>query len=132
MILLFKDNFFATAIPMTGPILVCPADAKWKIETLIRYDGLEGLVERATRTKIVIIDAETRDTVSPSEGPLPLKCLPHSEIIEAEIRWQVRLIMADVSWRCLRYVRPLGKPLPPIKIIFGRRVILRKVKCDHA
>ena len=58
--------------------------------------------------------------------------LRHPEIIIAKVGRDMRLIMPPEERLCFADIRPLGKAFAPPLVIFRNRMVLRKIKSDHA
>src|SRR5437762_4661349 len=77
-----------------------------------------------------MVIAEAVDAVLSGKLCLRLSHLRESQVIEAEVGWKVRLIVPGKKRARLRYIAPLGEARPPPFVVFGDRVVLRKIESD--
>lgn len=75
-----------------------------------------------------MVVAEGADAVLGSKGRLRLAGLWEAEIIEAEVRREVRLIVAGEQRPAANDLRPLGETLAPPLIVLRDRVELGQVE----
>src|ERR1035441_7933119 len=77
-----------------------------------------------------MIVAKSMNPILARQRGLRLAGFRHAQVIEAEVRWKLRLIMALEERTGLGNVDPLRKSLSPPGVVFRNGVILRKVKGD--
>ena len=72
--------------------------------------------------------AKTLDPVFGGEARLPFANLGDPEVVETEVRGQMRLVMAGEERPRPDDIRPFGEPLPPPFVVLGDGVELGQVE----
>src|SRR5690606_23785700 len=107
-VLLGDQNLVFGAIPAARPVLVGPAQREGQVERTIRQECVERTLQQALSREPIIVEAERGDAILAREIDLAPERIGRSQIVEAELTRQPRLMMPDE----LRYgfgdVGPLG------------------------
>src|SRR5215510_3366881 len=100
-------------MPDSGPGLVGPANAEWKIGFARCKNFLEWTLEYPATGKPVVVVAKPLDAIRAGQIGLFLTGLGNAQIVKAEIRRNVRLVMPfEQGFRCCG-VGPLRETLAP-------------------
>ena len=130
-VLLLHEDLGVFAVPATGPALVGPVDAEGHIEVGHGEQVLQRGFEQAAAVEPVVMEAEAVYAVAAGEGDLAAKHVGRTEVVEAELARQARLIVSDEAGYRLGDVGPLGEALAPPRVVFGNCVELREVIGDE-
>src|SRR5262245_27917700 len=71
------------------------------------------------------------DTVFFGQLRLGLACLGQAEVVEAQVRWQLRLVMPAKQGPRPRHVGPLREASPPPPVVLRNGMELRQIKRDQ-
>src|SRR5262245_6908998 len=128
-ILLFHEDSIRQSVPHPGPTFVGPAQAERKI----RPAGSEDLFERALEqpssiSEPVVVGASAFDAVLTREPRLRLAGLRLSQVVEAEVGRDVRLIVTAKQRARLRGVRPFRETRTPPFVVLRDRMKLREIE----
>ena len=122
---LLDQHAVRCAMPDAAPGLIRPAQAERKIRLAGGQHLVERTLEEALAGKPVVVVAECLDADFSGHVRLGVPRLRKAQVVETEVRRDVRLVMA-LEKRCrFRGIRPFGETLPPPFVVLGNRVILR-------
>ena len=127
-ILLLQKNVGVHAIPASRPVLVGPAEAKGQLRGAGAKHLIEGPIQQAPPVEPIVVVAESRDAVRLGQFRLRLPSFGNAQVIEPEIRRQMRLIMSLEEWLRPDDISPFSKPFAPPLVVLRDRVILRQVE----
>src|SRR5713101_3202422 len=130
--LLAQEDVPFQAIPSSCPVFVGPTETERKLRTARLEDLVKGAIQEAPTIEPVVIVAEARDPMGPGQVRLGLPCLRDAQIVEAEIRRQMRLVVSLEERLGLDDVSPLREARAPPLVVLGDRVILRQVERQRA
>ena len=125
------EDVLVASVPSPRPGFVRPAEAKRKLRLSGTQDLLHRLLKQSLAVKPVMVIAEAVDAVLHGQFRLRLPRLRRAEIILAEIRGDVGLIMPGEQRLCLRHVCPFGEALAPPTIVLRDGMELRKEERDQ-
>src|SRR5215472_2121063 len=118
-------------MPDSGPRLIGPAETEGKF-WLARFEHLvEGALQDSSSREPVVPVAERLDAVGLGHFGLGGTGLGHAEIVEAEVGWDVRLVVTRKHGHGLSHVGPLGEASSPPLVVFRNGVKLGKVERDE-
>src|SRR4029079_11271076 len=115
-------------VPDSCPRLVGPAQTEGKVRLARGKHFVEWPLDDALASEPVVVIAERLDAVLPCELGLGDAGLRQTQVVEAEVRRDVRLVMAREHRLRPGGVGPLGKSLSPPFIVLRNGMILRKVE----
>src|SRR5262245_18840819 len=122
----------AQAVPLPRPFLVGPAQAERKVGLAGFQNFLKWTLQQAAAVEPVVVIAEAVDSVFAGQVGLSLPRLWQSQVVEAQIGRQVRLVVPPKLRLAAGDVRPLGEAAYPPPIVLRDRVVLGKVKRDQS
>ena len=93
---------------------------------------VEGALQQPLPLEPVVVVAEAVDAVLPGEVGLGLARLGQAQVVEAEVRRQLRLVVAPEQRLGLGDVGPLRESLPPPFVVLGDGVELGEVEGDES
>ncbi len=88
------------AVPAPRPVLVRPADAEREVGFAAAVHLVERTLEQAPPVEPVVVVAEAVDAVAARERGLRGARLGDAQVVEAEIRRQVRLVVPGEERSC--------------------------------
>ena len=121
---LLHQDLVRRPVPDPRPRLVGPGDAEGELGTPAGKDLFEGPLEEQTSREPVVPVAEARYPVRPREVGLGLAYFGNSQIVETEVRGEMRLDMSAEEGTGLRDVGPLCEAGSPPLVVFGDRMEL--------
>jgi len=124
-VVLRDQNVIAVAGPCPAPVVIGPAQTKFKIDIWIVGEVSDRRFEQRLAAEPVKIKAEGVDTSRLRHRRLLLLNLRQTQIVEAEIGRQTRLIMTDELRPRTRHVCPFGEAFAPPSVVFLDRIELR-------
>src|SRR5687767_1763210 len=131
-ILLGDQDLRILPVPPSRPVLIGPAEAERKPRLSRRENLVHRSLEQPVAAEPVVVIAEAEDAVLLRKLGLCGAGFRQAQVVETEIRWEVRLMVSG-ELRARAYdVGPLGEALAPPPIILRDRVELGKVECDDA
>ena len=130
-VLLRHQDRVVAAVPAPRPVLVRPADAKREIGFAAAVHLVERTLEQAASVEPVVVVTEAMDTVAARERGLLDARFGNAQVVEAEIRWKMGLVVPGEQRSCAHDVAPLGEALAPPRVVLGNRVKLRQVERDQ-
>src|SRR5205807_466385 len=96
-----------------------------------RENLFEGALQQPLSTEPIVVIAEALDTVRRGELGLSGPRLGRAKVVEAEVRWNVWLIMAPKLGLGAGNVEPIRESHAPPAVILRNRVVLRKVESNQ-
>src|SRR5262249_43281104 len=129
---LLDENPIGSAIPDTRPSLIRPSETKREIGLAALEDFGEWSLEQLLAREPVMPIAKSLDPGLSRQLSLCGPGLGQSQIIESQIPWNPRLVVAAKERSSLRDIRPFGEPGSPPFVVFWNRMELRKVESDEA
>src|SRR6266542_4328918 len=119
-------------MPDSRPTFVGPR----KTEGKIRFTRSEYFVEWPLEhplsvTEPIVPIAEPFNAVFSGHRGLRYPSLGHPQIVVAEVRRNVRLIVPSIQRLRLGHVRPFGEPSAPPQVVLRDRMKLRQIECDE-
>src|ERR1700688_754502 len=125
---LFKQHLIVEPVPAARPILIRPAKTKRKIRLAALQDFIYWSFEYLPAIEPIVVVTKTVDSVLGCQLRLGCPRLRQSQVVETQVRWQVRLVVPREPWLRPRHAAPFGKAFPPPLVIFRNRMKLRQVK----
>src|SRR5215211_4254692 len=104
-------------VPDPAPRLICPAQTERKIRLPRREHFVEGALEDATASEPVVVVAEALDAMVTGKLGLRRSRFRQSQVVEAKVRGNVRLIKASKQRLCSRGVGPFREALTPPGVV---------------
>src|SRR5262245_2403167 len=129
---LLDENSIGSAIPDTRPSLIRPSQTKREIGVAALQDFVEWPLEQSLAREPVMPIAKSLDPGLSCQLCLRGPGLGQSQIIEPQISWNSRLVVAAKERSSLRDMRPFGEPGSPPRVVLWNRMELRKVESDEA
>ncbi len=127
-VVLREEHVLRAAVPHPRPVLVGPAQAEGEVGLATGQHLVERPLEDAPAVEPVVVVDEAADAVLARQRRLRFPHLGHAQVVEAEIGWQMRLIVAREEWLGLRDVAPLREALAPPLVVLVDRMKLRQVE----
>jgi hypothetical protein len=127
--LLYQDFVFP-AVPAPRPVFIRPAKAKREVWFSAFPYVVHWTFKQPPATKPVVVVAKTIDPVLLGEIGLSRAGFRKPEIVESQVRRQMRLIMTLEELLRFDYVRPFRKTLAPPLIVFWNRMKLRQMESN--
>src|SRR5262249_16671442 len=131
-ILLRDQNLFVVPVPPPGPVFVRPAQAEGEVRLARHQDLGKGAFEEAFALKPIMVVTEPVYAVFPGQVGLRLACFGQTEVVEAQVRRQMRLAMPAKQRPRSGDVGPLREAFSPPFIVLGNGMELREIKRDQA
>lgn len=128
--LLHKQFVGRVGLPGLGiPGVVGPAKAEGKVGFAALHHGIEHLREQPfATTKPVVPIAEALDAGFACQLRLSFAGLRHAQVVEAQVAWQLGLVVSLEEGLGTRHVGPLRESRFPPPVVLGRGIELRKVE----
>ena len=129
--LLGDEHLRVQAIPAPRPVLVRPAQAEGKVEVGIGQQLIQRAPEQSLAAEPIVVIAESMEPVRLGQFDLTTLHFNQAKVVEAQLAWQVGLIVSRKPRSPTGNVVPLGESLAPPPIVLGNRVKLRQVERDR-
>ena len=128
-VFLRNQDLVLSGVPPSRPVLIRPTQTKRHIAPFVLEHIVNGFVQQPLPGEPIVVIAERVDAVGLRQLDLLAANLTKPQVIKAEIRRQVRLIVAFKERLCLCGVGPFRETLTPPCVVLGYRMKLREVKC---
>src|SRR5262249_39876632 len=128
---LVLEDVALLAEPSARPGLVSPGEAERKIGLAGRQHFVEGSLEQTLAMEPIMPVTKALDTVFSGQLRLGRPDLREAEVVEAQVRRQVRLVMSAKQGPRPRHVGPLREAFPPPLVVLRNGMELRQIKRDQ-
>ena len=129
---LLDEHPVGLVVPDAAPGLIRPRETEGEVG-LARLEHLGvGALEDAPSGEPVVPVAERLDAVVARQGGLRLSCFGETQVVEAEVSGQMRLLVPAEERPSLRRVRPLREACSPPFVVLRNRMKLRKVEGQNS
>ncbi len=120
------------AVPVAAPGVIRPGEAEGKVRLLGSDHLLERALQEAFSGEPVMPVAERLDAGAAGQLGLRRPGFRDAQVIEAQVRRKVGLIMSGKQRTRLGHVGPFGEALAPPGVILRGRMVLGQVEGDEA
>ena len=129
---ILRDQHFAFgAVPAPGPVFVRPHQAERDVDGAVGEEAFERAFQQALSVEPVVVEDEAMDAGGAGHRGLLAHGFDAVEVVEAEVAWDARLVMAFEARNAARDVGPFGEAFAPPRIVLLDGVELGQVIGEH-
>jgi hypothetical protein len=121
---LLNQEILVLSVPTPRPIVVCPAETEGKLGTAGGQHLVEGSVQEAPTVKPIVVMAEPTEAVFLRQVCLRVSRFRKAKVVEAQVGWDVGLVVSSEQRSRFRDVGPFREPLSPPIVVLGDRIEL--------